>query len=297
MRAGSRISRQYAYAALREYVQARRRLTDTLAQHGATGLRDAMRTEFALLQAHLSRIGEAVAPEVHGAVATYATTQIAGLGRHLPRVPGPEMLLSLTEAERRRMAEQTFVQFAENWTEATRARMQAELTRLEMAGEDGPAVAARLFATNVADGRASAWRHGRNGLRLGADLAVWVALSATFGAVCERGQQESGQTWDRQAIAAIDERTTDCCLNVNGQVVGLDEAFRLTGTPRYADRMMRPPFHWRCRTSVSLYHRAMETEGITTQDMRVAARDERTARQRTGRREEIHPAHATSRRG
>ena len=256
-----------------------------------------MRTEFALLQAQLTRIGEGVAPAVHGAVATYTQAQIAGMGRHLLRVPDPEILLSLTEAERRRMTEQTFAQFAESWTEATRIRMQAELARLEMAGEDGAAVTARLFSTNVSDGRASAWRHGRNSLRLGADLTVWGALSATFGAVCERGQQESGQAWDRQTIAAIDEQTTDCCLNVHGQVVGLDEAFRLPGTPRYAARMLRPPFHWRCRTSVSLYHRAMEAEGVTTQDMRVAARDEITARQRTGRREEIHPAHATSRRG
>lgn len=48
----------------------------------------------------------------------------------------------------------------------------------------------------------------------------------------------------RQAVAALDERTTDCCLRVHGQVVGLNEDFRLTGTPRFADRLRNPPFHW-----------------------------------------------------
>lgn len=52
----------------------------------------------------------------------------------------------------------------------------------------------------------------------------------------------------RQAVAVIDKRTTNCCLRVHGQVVGLDEPFRLTGTPRYASEMMHPGFHDYCRT-------------------------------------------------
>lgn len=59
--------------------------------------------------------------------------------------------------------------------------------------------------------------------------------------------------FQKQAIAAIDGKTTDCCLRVHGQVVPLSAPFHLTGTPRFADRMDWSPFHWRCRTSIALY--------------------------------------------
>ncbi len=52
------------------------------------------------------------------------------------------------------------------------------------------------------------------------------------------------------AVAVIDNRTTDCCQRVHGQVQPLDQPFVLTGEPRFADRMQWPGFHWRCRTSV-----------------------------------------------
>jgi len=77
----------------------------------------------------------------------------------------------------------------------------------------------------------------------------------------------------RQAVAAIDERTTDCCLQVHAQVVGLDEPFNLTGTPRFADEMEDPPFHWFCRTSVALVHRD-QLEDELTQKMEKASKRE-----------------------
>jgi len=64
----------------------------------------------------------------------------------------------------------------------------------------------------------------------------------------------SNQTeqFGRQAVASDDSRTTECCRRVDGQIVGMNEPFRLTGTPRYADQKMAPPFHDHCRTSVAL---------------------------------------------
>lgn len=98
----------------------------------------------------------------------------------------------------------------------------------------------------------------------------------------------------RQAIAGLDERTTDCCLRVHGQVVGMDQPFKLTGTPRYADELQDPGFHWYCRTSVALV--ALEdVEDELTTEMREAARAELRARPTKGR-VEIHPADARSRR-
>lgn len=103
------------------------------------------------------------------------------------------------------------------------------------------------------------------------------------------------QRWFHQAVAAIDERTTDCCLRVHGQVQPLDEDFELTGTPRYADHLPHPPFHWYCRSAEALV-RPEDVGDDLTQEMVDAARAELRAREATGRRVEIHPADARSRR-
>jgi hypothetical protein len=100
------------------------------------------------------------------------------------------------------------------------------------------------------------------------------------------------EVYKRQAIAAIDERTTDCCLRVNGQVVGVDELFKLTGTPRYADKMADPPFHDYCRTSVALVHQD-DIDDRMTSDMKKAAIAEIKARE-DGSRVEINPADSKS---
>ena len=73
----------------------------------------------------------------------------------------------------------------------------------------------------------------------------------------------------KQAIAAIDNKTTDCCLRVHGQVVDLDGYFKLSGTPRYADELEWTPFHAWCRTSVALYDRRYD-DGLSAK-MRSAA--------------------------
>ncbi|MCO5182193.1 MAG: phage head morphogenesis protein [Candidatus Promineofilum sp.] len=129
--------------------------------------------------------------------------------------------------------------------------------------------------------------------------ARWLAIAALAGlsfgidgAISRSGRQDA---FVRQAVAAIDERTTDCCLKVHGQAVGMRERFRLTGTPRFADRMRDPPFHFYCRTVWTLV-RLQDVEDSLTLRMRDAATAELTARAETGRRVEIHPASATSRR-
>ena len=100
----------------------------------------------------------------------------------------------------------------------------------------------------------------------------------------------------KQAIAAIDERTTECCLLVHGQIQPITRPYQLDGQPRFADQLMLPPFHWRCRTSSAPYLPSFE-EGaaISTQDMRDASKAELKAREDESR-QEIHPAHAMSRR-
>ena len=110
------------------------------------------------------------------------------------------------------------------------------------------------------------------------------------------GIERAERPWSKQAIAAIDERTTDCCLQVHGQIVPMDSGlFRLTGTPRYADEMEWTPFHDHCRTSIVTVPTELSEDELTAQ-MRDAARAELQAREETGERVEIHPAHARSRR-
>jgi hypothetical protein len=59
--------------------------------------------------------------------------------------------------------------------------------------------------------------------------------------------------FQKQAVAALDSKTTDCCLHVHAQVQPFNKPFHLTGTPRFADYVDWPAFHWYCRTAGVLY--------------------------------------------
>lgn len=107
--------------------------------------------------------------------------------------------------------------------------------------------------------------------------AVWTASSAwgAYDRTVQQAVSESGDEarWMKQAIAAIDPRTTDCCLRVSGQTVPLKGKFRLTGTPRFANEMDGPPFHHFCRSATALV-RAENADDDLTQRMQAAAQAE-----------------------
>lgn len=180
------------------------------------------------------------------------------------------------------------------WQAATLGQMLAELSRLQASDADIAEIQTRLVTGD--DSRSSLWDNAANSLQLSIELALWAIANGLLARIGRTVEQRDGRAYQKQAIAAIDERTTDCCLRVHGQVQPLDTPFHLNGTPRFADRVMNPPFHWRCRTASTLYLPEMEARGIPTSEMRDAARDELDARKRTGMRKEIHPAHSTSRR-
>jgi hypothetical protein len=71
-----------------------------------------------------------------------------------------------------------------------------------------------------------------------------------------------GIVFQKQAIAALDARTTDCCLRVHAQVQPLNRPFHLTGVPRFADYVDWPAFHAWCRTAGVLYQAGFD-EGLT----------------------------------
>lgn len=128
----------------------------------------------------------------------------------------------------------------------------------------------------------------------GARWLVWAALMG-WGAVIDGALQDDTNRFVKQAVAGIDERTTDCCLRVHGQTQPVRRPFHLTGTPRFADYMQNPPFHRYCRTATALVL-AEDADDNLTREMRAAARAELRARTITRKRVEIAPADARSRR-
>lgn len=76
--------------------------------------------------------------------------------------------------------------------------------------------------------------------------ARWMTLAAMMGwsRTMEASARRRKIEFNKQAVAAIDERTTECCLRVHGQVVAMKAKFHLTGTPRFADDMDWSPFHF-----------------------------------------------------
>lgn len=124
----------------------------------------------------------------------------------------------------------------------------------------------------------------------------WLALAAMWGFwwYVEQPAKRKGFDWWKQAIAAIDHKTTECCLKVHGQAVPLDKDFHLTGSPAFADYMDWSPFHYRCRTSIVLIL-PEDVQDTLTQEMLDAARDELAARAKFGR-VRIWPAHGRSHR-
>jgi len=139
------------------------------------------------------------------------------------------------------------------------------------------------------DTRQGALRHSEL-TKAGANILTSMAIAAMVDSL---RLEQRGEQWDKQPIAAIDERTTDCCLRVHGQIQPMDGEFKLTGTPRFASRMQWSPFHEWCRTSIAMVPRGQGADDLTTQ-MVDAARAEIEAREETGTRPEIHPSHARS---
>lgn len=122
-------------------------------------------------------------------------------------------------------------------------------------------------------------------------LTRWVATNTwqTWELAVTGSDLAKKDEFSKQAIAALDERTTDCCLQVHGQIVPFSANFILTGEPRYADELDWPPFHWWCRSSAALYSPIFD-DGLTER-MQAGAKQvlkERAAGQNIVR----HPADA-----
>jgi hypothetical protein len=276
--------------------EARATLLEALLRDAAS-LAVIARREFNALHGAVSAITSGYLTPIDETATALAQKQFAQVSRLYPDQPvSVERALQNTAARRQQILI-GYGQYSTAWIDTLQAQFLVELSRLLAADEDPQAIADRLLAEDIAAaGRASVWRNGNNLAALESQRGLWEAGAALTAVVYQAGQAQTGEWWRKQAIAAIDERTTDCCLQVHGQIKDLDQPFELIGTPRFADEIMSPPFHLWCRTAQALWLEKFEQAGITTAEMRDAARAEITARE-DGSRQEIHPAHATSRRG
>jgi len=217
------------------------------------------------------------------------------IGAKLPEPPSAPHIALLTGDKRNLIYEQTIAKEPQ-WVADMAQSIEINMTRLSVAGADLSTAIDRLLSPTIADGRASVLRLAEVGAEKAISTNTWVAGITVMNVLYQMVQQTTQTVYMKQAVAAIDERTTDCCLRVHGQVQPLDKPFKLDGSPRFSDEVDSPPFHWYCRTAQTLYTEKFEQKGITTEAMTDAARAELDAREQTGKRVPIHPADSTSRR-
>ena len=137
------------------------------------------------------------------------------------------------------------------WATAATGIFLGEITRLQLAGADDAAMRARLITGK--DGRSSAWELARTSLALAVAMLVWGAANGTVVRLGRAASERDGVEYQKQAIAALDARTTRICRAVNRQIRPLDKPFETLAGP-----IMNPPFHYNCRTAVVLYHPSFE---------------------------------------
>lgn len=113
------------------------------------------------------------------------------------------------------------------------------------------------------------------------EASRWIGTVASTATEMAQTKAAPAVEWARQAVAAIDENTTECCLDAHGQIVGIEEPFKTPFPPAFASEQLKPPFHRWCRTVLVMVPVELAEDDLT-EAMRLAARLEREARERPG---------------
>lgn len=249
-----RLESRLVVAALRALARARLELFNVLESGASVAL------VVASVGREVTAAADALAPRAGLLVERYLSAQLAGF------VDAPAAPLVGGELA-------PFAGGLPAWQAATVGRFATGVQQL--AGDNPAAIAAALTDPTSP---ASAYSWARNGLQLATEGALWAGLNGALGRAYGQLPPRSGRRFQKQALAAIDKRTTRCCLEVHGQIVDLDKPFRTGAAPAYAGEQQQPPFHYRCRTVIALYHPAMEAVGPSTEQLRASARAELTDR-------------------
>lgn len=152
------------------------------------------------------------------------------------------------------------------------SQLKRELQSGLIQGESFPNLVNRLMSATPTGNGPAVWRQGQVSAERMTRRMVITANNASKQASLERTNAAGGTRVQKQAVAAIGPRTTDTCLRVHGQIVDVGKPFKLTGTPRFADEMQHPMFHWNCRTGIVMYHPVFERGGLTTANMQKSAK-------------------------
>ena len=266
------------------YRRSRTQLLESFISAGHTSpfLTPIFMTEFERLDREVQQIGVEIAPALQARATRYATRMLRLIRKFDRSVPIPEELPPPPPLNMRIGSVVAF-----------QGQMISVLSRIQ--SESPEAAAGQLFATVPFQDRVSLFTQAVSTAQSDVGGSFWGQGNSVVDYYTSSASAESAQKIQKQVIAAIDERTTNCCLQAHGQIRDEGEPFVLTGTPRYASEIQNPPFHWYCRTAPAPYIPEFEELGITTGEMVGAAKEELKARLFRGR-EEIHPASATSRR-
>jgi hypothetical protein len=165
-----------------------------------------------------------------------------------------------------------FTNTAANFVEVISARFVLALDEARQTPDDPQAVRL-LLSPGLVNGRASVYRHGINALAYEGQRKIWTAaLGLATVYFLKANEQATGpDRLQKQAVAIIDDWTTECCLNVHGQIQDIDQPFELSGSPCGEDKM-HPPFpDHRCRTVEAPYLPVLEKSGLTTGEMVASA--------------------------
>lgn len=156
-------------------------------------------------------------------------------------------------------------------TRSTGQAIIAELRSAIISGEGFPKVIDRLFAVDN-----SVWTRGRNSASLYARRTLIDVFNESKQESYGEIQREYLPTLQKQAVAAISNRTTERCLAVHAQIRDIDKPFDLIGDySGFGNQRMHSPFHWNCRTSIAPYMKEFEVGAspeTRTETLRTAAR-------------------------
>jgi hypothetical protein len=278
--------------------EARRVMLEIMDRDGVTraGVA-AMQNQIDALKRAVVAAGSVAARDTRRVVQNYARKQIQVAQRAgLAKRADPNVLQAQTSTQASD-GEQAYMTSTPAWLTTLETSLQTTAARMRISQAAPDEATKRLLSETAGDGRQSVWAASGTAAGLEEQRDLWTYGIGLLGAyLFFVNESDPEQTYQKQAIATIDERTTDCCLQVHGQIQPIDEPFILPGSPRYADEIQDPPFHWYCRTSEALYHPSFEEIGIPTETMERQAQKEITARAESKKRVPIYPSHATAQR-
>lgn len=222
----------------------RRSMLDMISTYGVKlSMLPTVRREIDNLRAQVNGISRQQADEVDEVTLWYINQQLGVLRRiNEPRLPNIQQLNQSTYSDRRSIYDNTLSSSA--WIDSLQQSMEINYTRLAVANADLTTAVDRLLAVSISDGRASVYRMSGVAAQTQVSNTIWTASMLAASGLFKRINQVTQTVYEKQAIAAIDQKTTDCCLRVHGQIQPLDKPFILDGYPRYSDKIDSPPFHW-----------------------------------------------------